>query len=235
MSEKLKEVLCIRALADDLKFLNPVTNRMSKLLGANLRICELGKQSSHAEAMIALNQRSFDMAVFFAHGGSNYLRGGEYHLRTTGETIETEKFLTSANLEVFCDKVIFCMSCDSNGLAKASLDSGALAFIGFDKVPFNRFDEKGDPIGSSVLIKHCQAILADSVKMSLERFFRGLASLDESVDYLRIILVKRAIEYVRKNTSVKERREIAALILQTKSGLCYHGKKGIFYSDSTEE
>ena len=77
------------------------------------------------------------------------------------------------------------------------------------------------------VVKHCQEILADSVKQSLERFLTGNLSLDEPVDYLRTVLVKRAIEYVRRNTSVKERHEIAALLLQTKSGLRYHGQKGI--------
>lgn len=230
MNEPLKKVICVRALADDLKFLRPVTNRMVKLLGSNLRVCELGNQASHADAMMVLKKQRFDFAVFFAHGGSDYLRGGEYQIRATGENIETEKFLTSADLEVFRDKVIFCMSCDSNGLARAAMENGVRGFVGFDKVPFNRFDEKGEPIGSHVLVKHCQDILADSVKLSLERFLGGVASLDESVEHLRMLLVKRAIRYVRKCTSVKERREIAALILQTKSGLRYHGQKGIFFN-----
>lgn len=227
MSDPIRKTICIRALADDLIFLRPVTNRMVKLLGSKLKVCELGNQASHAAAQIALNNESYDLAVFFAHGGSDYLRGGEYQIRGTGENIEIERFLTRADLRMFRSKAVFCMSCDSNGLAQAAVDFGVRAFVGFDKIPFNRFDENGEPIGSHVLIKHCQDILADSIKLTLERFFTGVATLDESVDFLRIILVKRAIEYVRRNTSVKERREVAALLLQTKNGLRYHGEKGI--------
>ena len=51
--------------------------------------------------------------------------------------------------------VVFCMSCDSNELAQASLDAGAIGFVGFDKIPFNRFNDAGEPIGSHVLVKHC--------------------------------------------------------------------------------
>ena len=233
MSEILKTVICVRALADDLKFLRPVTNRMKKLLGKELKFYELTNQASHAVTKIALRNQPYDFAVLFAHGGRDYLRGGEYQVRATGENIETEKFLKSSELGIFRNKVIFCMSCDSNGIARAALQSGALAFVGFDKVPFNRFDEEGEPIGSHVLVKHCQDILADSVKLSLERFFRGNGSLDESVEYLRTVLVKRAIEYVRKNKSVKERREIAALLLQTKSGLRYHGQKGFRFEQES--
>jgi hypothetical protein len=206
---------------------------MGKLLGSNLRLCELGNQASHAEAIMVLKRREFDLAVFFAHGGSDYLRGGEYQIRATGENIETEKFLTCDDLEIFRDKAIFCMSCDSNGLARAALESGIHAFVGFDKIPFNRFDENGEPVGSHVLVKHCQAILADSVKLALEHFLTGHGSLDESVDFLRTVLVKRSIEYVRRNTSVKERHEVAALLLQTKSGLRFHGQKGIRFEASS--
>jgi hypothetical protein len=200
---------------------------MVKLLGSKLKICELNNRASHVEAISALKHEQYDMAVFFAHGGSDYLRGGEYQVRATGENIETEKFLTRADLGIFRDKCVFCMSCDSNGLAQVAIDSGARAFVGFDKVPFNRFNVEGEPIGSHVLIKHCQDILADSVKLALEQFFTGKVSLDEAVDVLRTILVRRAIEYVRKNTSVKERREVAALLLQTKSGVRYYGQKGV--------
>ncbi len=201
---------------------------MEKLLGSTkLKIYELSNQTSHAAATVALKNGQYDFAVFFAHGGSNYLRGGEYQIRATGENIETEKFLTHSDLPLFQGKVVFCMSCDSNGMAGASLDSGVQSFVGFDKIPFNRFDDKGEPIGSFVLVKHCQEILADSVKLALERFLKGEVTLDESIELLRMVLVKRAIEYVRKHPSVKERREIAALLLQTKNGILYHGQKGI--------
>ncbi len=230
MTGSLGKVICVRALADDLRFLKPVTNRMAKLLGSKLRVCELNDHSSHVVAMIALKSETYDFAVFFAHGGRDYLRGGEFQIRATGENIETERFLSRDELGILKGKVVFCMSCDSNGLAETAINSGTRAFVGFDKVPFNRFDENGDSIGSHVLVKHCQDILADSVKLALEQFFSGKASLDEAVEFLRIILVNRAIEYVRKNVAVKERREVAALLLQTKTGLRYHGQKGVQFA-----
>ena len=62
---------------------------------------------------------------------------------------------------------------------------------------------------------------------ALERFFTGRASLDEAVDYLRLWITKNAVAYVREYTSVKERREVAALFLKVKDGLRYHGPLGI--------
>ncbi|NTW88494.1 MAG: hypothetical protein HGB26_05080 [Desulfobulbaceae bacterium] len=177
--------------------------------------------------MIKLKNESYDFVLFFAHGGSDYLRGGEYQIRATGENVATEKFLTRDDLSMFKDKVVFCMSCDSNGLAQAAIESGAAAFVGFDKIPFNRFNPEGISIGSYELVTHCQRILAEAVKIALERFVTDRATLDESVDYLRIFLVNRAVDFVRRNKSEKERHEIAALLLQTKNGLHYHGRRGI--------
>jgi len=227
MTEPLRRAICVRALANDLKFLKTVTNLMVTLLGSKIKICELENQASHSDAMIKLKNEPYDFALFFAHGGSDYLRGGEYQIRATGENVATEKFLTLDDLPIFKDKVVFCMSCDSNGLAQAAIESGAAAFVGFDKIPFNRFNAEGDSISSHEFVTHCQRILAEAVKASLKRFVTGRATLDESVDYLRIFLVKQAIEFVRRNKSVKERREIAALLLKTKDGLCYHGRRGI--------
>lgn len=200
---------------------------MVKLVGSKIKVCELENQASHADAMIKLKNEPYDFALFFAHGGSDYLRGGEYQIRATGENVATEKFLKRDDLPIFKDKVVFCMSCDSNGLAQAAIDHGAHAFVGFDKIPFNRFNDEGESIGSHVLVMNCQKILAEAVKAALERFVTGRSTLDESVDYLRFALVKQAIDYVRKNTSVKEKREVAALLLQTKNGLRYHGRRGI--------
>ena len=206
---------------------------MVKLLGSQLKFFELSDQASHAAAMLALRQATESFVVVFAHGSGDYLRGGEYRSRATGENIEIEKFLDREDLYAFKDKVVFCMSCDSNGLAQASLDAGAIAFVGFDKIPFNRFDAAGEliPSNGNVLEKHCQdKLIAPAITAALERFLTGRASLDEAVDYLRLWITKNAVAYVRQYTSVKERREVAALFLKVKDGVRYHGPLGIRFA-----
>lgn len=229
MTILINKAICVRANADDLKFLRSVTKRMETLLGSKFKICELGNQASHVEAMLKLKNGPYDLALFFAHGGRDYLRGGEYVSRMTRDNVETEKFLTRNDLPIFKNKIVFCMSCDSNGLAREAIEYGATAFVGFDKIPFNRFDEEGRPIYSNVLMIRCKEILAEAVKASLEKFFIHRATLDESVNYLRFYLIKRAIQYVRsqKSNTEVERLEVAAFLLQTKDGLRYYGRRGI--------
>ena len=224
----LTSAICFHAHSSDLKFLNPVKNRIAKLLGAQMTVFELTDRASHADAMLALRQAVEGFIVILAHGSGDYLRGGEYRSRASGENIEIEKFLTRDDLNSFSGKVVFCMSCDSNGLAQASIDAGAIAFVGFDKIPFNRFNDAGEPIGSHVLVKHCQEkLIAPAITAALERFLSGRADLDEAVDYLRLWITKHAVTYVRRHTSVKERREVAALFLKVNEGIRYHGPLGI--------
>lgn len=204
---------------------------MAKLLGSQLKVFELADPASHADAVLTLKQAAESFVVIFAHGSGDYLRGGEYRSRASGENIEVEKFLTRDDLNAFSGKVVFCMSCDSNELAQASIDAGAIAFVGFDEIPFNRFNDAGEPIGSHVLVKHCQEkLIAPAVAAALERFLTGRASLNEAVDYLRLWISKSAVAYVRQYKNVKERREVAALFLKVKDGLRYHGPFGIRFA-----
>lgn len=80
---------------------------MVKLLGSQLKAFELADRASHADAMLALRQAVEGFVVIFARGSGDYLRGGEYRSRASGENIEIEKFLTRDDLNVFTGKVVF--------------------------------------------------------------------------------------------------------------------------------
>ncbi len=222
----LTSALCIHAKVDDLRFLNPVKNRLCKLLNSQIKILNLSDQHSNAAAKVSLKSAKEGFVIILAHGNRNCLRGGEYRSRQLGRIVEVEKFISKEDISVFSGKVVFCMSCDSNGLAQASLDAGALAFVGFDEIPFNRFDGN-EPIGSRALVMHCQKLLAESMLVTLERFLIGRSSLDEAVNYLPLWINMKSVEYVRKYTNVKERREVAALLLKVGQGVKYHGILGL--------
>ena len=223
----LQNAICLHAQSADLKFLNPVRNRMGKILDRRFKSFELTNQHSNAAAVLALRQADDALVVIFAHGSGDYLRGGEYRSRLTGDNVEIDKFLTRSDLSVFQGKVVFCLSCDSNGLAESAMDAGAIAFVGFDQVPFDRFDSDGNPIGSKVLVQHTQELIAHCIQATLERFLTGKSTLRESVDFLRLWIAKQAVVYVRENGAVKERREIAALFMRIGVGVRYQGLRDI--------
>jgi len=227
VSTVVAKALCLHAAAEDLKFLNPVRNRMAKLLGNRFRGFCFGDQSSVNDARIALTRSEGSLIVIFAHGGSDYVRGGEYVHRVTREVIEAKKFLTLEDMNLFRGNAVFCMSCDSNGLASTSLAAGAKAFVGFNEIPFNRYDARGKLVTNREFEQHAQKLLANATKCCIERFLSGQMTLEESVGFLRLCVCQHAVQFVRRFPSLKPRREIAALLLRMKEGVRYYGEADV--------
>lgn len=222
------KTLCLHATAADLAFLNPVKTRLKRVIKDGLEILELGNQHSCAEAQLKLRQATTGFVIIMAHGTSSCIRSGE-HRNRVGEVEEGRNFLIKSELSAFEGKSIFCLSCDSNELATGAIAAGARAFVGFDHIPFNRFDAAGSPIGSYELILHAQRLLGEAIKTTLEHFVAGKATLPESVSFLRYWICKEAVRFVRDEKGVASRREVAALFLRVKDGVRYHGPTGICY------
>lgn len=230
MNITANRAICLHAEAEDLRFLNPARNRMSKLLGQSFRGLSFGDQNSLIEARLTLQRAHGYLVVIFAHGGSSYVRGGEYSDRLTREIVEGGKLLSIQEVHMLRGKMVFCLSCDSNGLASACIDAGAHAFVGFDAIPFNRYDATGCLIRDNAIEHHAQQLIADGVKAALERFVTGRLTLDEAVEFLRLWICKEVVRFVRDMVAVKQRREIAALVLRMKDGMRFHGKSGVRFT-----
>jgi hypothetical protein len=229
--ETLNFALCLHASDSDLTFLNSVRRNLDRSLGPVFKSYELESERSHVDALRALREMADGLVILFAHGSGDYVLGGSYRCRMTRNIIDFGKFITGENLTDFSGKVVFCMSCNSNDLAQPSIDAGAIAFVGFDKIPFRRFDTKGNDITTHFLREHCQEkLIAPAIAAALDRFLTRGATLDEAVDYLRLWVAKNAVAYVRKYSERKDSREVAALFLKMKDGLRYHGPLGIRFA-----
>ena len=203
---------------------------MEKLLVDRFLGVSFGDQASAADALLALKKAEGAFVVIFAHGGSNYIRGGEYVHRITREMVEAQKFLTATESDVFRGKVVFCLSCDSNGLARASLDSGAHAFVGFGDVPFNRYDANGNQITNHEFELHSQQLIARAINATIERFVTGRVTLAEAVAFLKLWICQDVVRFVDKFQKLKQRREIAALLLRVKGGVLYQGEPDVRFA-----
>jgi hypothetical protein len=227
----VNRAICLHAQADDLRFLNPVRNRMEKLLVENFTGVSFGDQASAAGARLALKKAEGSFVVIFAHGGSNYIRGGEYVHRVTRDIVEAKKFLTVQEADVFRGKVVFCLSCDSNGLARASLDVGAQAFVGFGDIPFNRYDANGNQISNHEFERHTQQLIAEAINATIERFVTRKATLAEAVAFLKLWICQVVVRFVHEFEALKQRREIAALLLRVKDGVLYQGEPDVRFAE----
>lgn len=229
MSLKIGKAICLHAQAEDLAFLRPVAKRLGKLLNESFRYCYLTGKGSESEARRVLGDARDHFVIILAHGGTGYIRGAEHFDPATQELLVTEKFLTKRDASIFSDKVVFCLSCNSNSLARASLDSGAHTFVGFNDVPFDRFDDQGNPVGRHPFVVHAQALLLKVILATLERFCTGHATIEQAVEFLRLYICKTAVQFVRDNRLIKERFDIAALLLRVKDGVVCHGQGGVSF------
>ena len=220
--------LCLHATSADLAFLKPVKTRLKRVLGDGMVFLDLGNQHSCADAKMKLRQAATGFVVLMAHGTSSCIRSGEHRDRT-GETQEGGDFLTKTELDAFAGKAVFCLSCNSNGLAPGAIAAGARAFVGFDEVPFDEFDEAGNPIGRDELVLHSKRLLEAAITATLCRFVSGQGTLSETISFLRYWICNEAVRFVREEKGVASRREVAALFLKVKDGVRYHGPNDIRY------
>ncbi|HUG13346.1 MAG TPA: hypothetical protein VMM36_20185 [Opitutaceae bacterium] len=221
---------CLHATSADLSFLKPVKTRLKRMLGGEMQFLDLGNQHSCADAKLKLRQAQTGFVAVMAHGTSSCIRSGE-HRNRAGETQEGNDFLKESELNAFAGKTVFCLSCDSNCLAIGAMAAGARAFVGFDEVPFNRFDESGDPIGSPELVLHSRRLLGAAVTATLEQIVSRRSTLSESVSFLRYWICREAVRFVREQRGVTSRRDVAALFLKVKDGIRYYGPYGLRFGD----
>ena len=218
---------CLHSNAGDLGFLLPISKKLEEGFKDRYSYHELKDTQSEDKARYLLGKDESSLAVILTHGSSSYLLGSEPR-RRRNDVSEPSYFLKASNLEVLRNKVVFCLSCDSNGLASAAMDKGVTSFVGFDDVPFDRFDTSGNPIGSEALRKHTQRLIADSLILMFNKFMYSGLSLEEAVDILRLILYRQAQNFVRNNPGEGSKREIAGLLLKVEKGLTLHGEKKVY-------
>jgi hypothetical protein len=227
----VRRTLCVHANVPDLTFLNPV-HRLLDRAGGHAKQMKLTDPRSHIEARAAIAAATNALIVIFAHGGSSYVRGGQYRDRMSRNLAVVERFIELPDMSLFNGKAVFCLSCDSNGLAETSLAAGAIGFVGFDDIPYHRTDADGRIISGPKFTQAAQGLIAAGVEATLIRFIDGRLTLDESLEFMKRWLYQMAVQYVRTST-LSDKREVAASLLKIKDGACYHGVCGIRFLSSS--
>jgi hypothetical protein len=227
----LRRAVCVHAKVPDLTFLNPVCRMLDRQLGGDIRQLKLSDRQSHIEARARIAGAADGLVIIFAHGGSTYVRGGQYRDRMSRDLTVVERFIELPDMSLFSGKAVFCLSCDSNGLASASLGAGAIGFIGFDDVPYHRVDAEGRIISNSKFTQATQKLIADATEAVLIRFVDGRLTLDESLEFMKRWLSKSAVEYIR-SSNLSDKGEVAASLLKISAGARYHGVPGIRFATS---
>ena len=123
-----------------------------------------------------------DLLVFMGHGRSDALFGGrgrffnaegltgDSSLDDNPDIYNDENFIDSHTYSLFKGKKLVCKACNSNLLGEKLVDSGAVAVLGFGKLPTTR-EELEDDWHYNSPSKHAAPDLAGIFEASFERAF----------------------------------------------------------------
>jgi len=132
----------IHPIDGNLRFLKRMSRLLDRELGKAFKYQKLrNNQKSHAKCLaIVKNAGPRDTLLFLCHGRPDGILGCNYR---TGPTQLPGNYnhgllISKDNAEIFKDRKVFCLTCDSNIIAKEAISRGARVFIGFDSIYFDR-------------------------------------------------------------------------------------------------
>jgi len=224
MSSTSNVSICIHSVAEDTAYLGPVMTMLERHEFESFRLSDKGSENL---ALSELEKTSTAFVIIMAHGRSDCIYGGEYRDRIEGESRESTEIVNKDNLSLFNDKAVFCFSCGSESLGRKAMNVGAKAFVGFDKIGFEPL------IGTNrtVTVK-TKGIIKNSLIATFSKFIRDGLSLESAAEYLKLYLMRSAVDFVRTNRKETHRHEIARLLLEQKEGIRYYGPQDVYFSGS---
>jgi hypothetical protein len=224
------KIVAIHASCEDLKFLRPVKKRLSDWTDNGTSWHLLNSPTSHGPAKHELEEAQSGLGIILLHGRSDGFRGGDYAMSLHDDS--PAMFLNKGEMAVFRGKAIFCLSCQGNRHAEESIQKGARVFLGFNDVPFYRFDPiTHEEIPLHSLTKHCQGLILATVSVVLERLIRRDESFDDVARYLQLWVRTKAVEFVRQNQLEQHRNDIAHLFLKMADTVRISGDGRLRFSD----
>lgn len=226
----MSKVIVIHASCDDLRFLQPINKKFSEWVGSALAWHYLNDRTTHDPAKDDLEQLRKGLVIILLHGRSDGFRAGDYGASYADDS--PAMFLKKGQMGAFQGKAVFCLSCKGNEHAAEAIQKGARVFVGFDDVPFSRFDlATGAEIPLHSLTKHCQSLILSAVIVFLYRLIQRGETFNDAVSYLRLWVRRHAIEFVRQNILEQHRNDVAYLFLRMAETIRLSGDGSLRFSD----
>jgi hypothetical protein len=206
------KIVVIHADCDDLRFLRPLEKELSSLDWAEIDWRYLNSMHSHDLAKEAIRNPMTRLVCIFLHGRSDGFRAGDYD--DPESLSHPAMFLKRGEMGIFKGKAVFCLSCKGNLHAAEAIDGGAIAYLGFDDVPFYRFDpETEDKIPQSSLTLHCQGLIKTAAQEALYRFVCVGETMEEVASFTQLWVRQKAVEFIRTNPNEEYRNDVPHMFL----------------------
>lgn len=183
------------------------------------------------------------LVLFMGHGRSDFLYGskGKYYSELVSEDAKKEhpedyfykeEFITINNIEVFNNKKVICLSCNSNGkIGSEAIRSGAKVFLGFGDLPtsMEELKEHGEEnkTGTSLILieKVLKSEINYIIKKSVEYAIKNKYNFEQLNDFIRFLTNQKISFYLKNQSKIKERKIIANYLYAFKKGIEIFGNK----------
>jgi len=224
-----KPILIIHPKDQTTRFLDKIKHHLlhefnGKIHHFNIQFSDV----SHIQCMDRIQKHpDGGLIVFLGHGRSNALSGScspnydslMVSLEAEIENPETfygkEIFIDEQNVDVFRNKNVFCLACNSNDkIAKKAIEKGANVFLGFGDIPtsnaeFVALGESDKDISLSRITKEIKSEINYIIKRSLEIGIKKSLAFGELKEIMRFIVNQRISDILVNKKNLKERRIIA--------------------------
>lgn len=180
------------------------------------------------------------LIIFLGHGKSNCLYGSKGKFYGYKETVSDEainennhlyyyddKFIDESNIEVFKNKNVFCLACNSNGrIGNEAIKTGANTFLGFGDIPTSifEFEEKYKYV-SNDLVRYMKSEINYIVKKSLNISINNCLTFEELHYYITFITNQRISEILVNQKKNKERYRLTDNLYLFKNQIKIFGNK----------
>jgi hypothetical protein len=219
-----------------------IRHHLEELIGPGVRYLHVKpNESSHASCLDRISTLPDEaLVVFLGHGRSDSLQGGVadacYSAFSAAEKeADPEKyfhkssFINFSNIEIFSNKKIICLSCNSNGpIAEAALAAGALAFMGFGHIPTSVTEfEALNVKGSATLTSEMKSNLTDIVKRSLGYAYANDMTFEDLGYLIEFAAQQRIVNSLRTNGGLRKKDVLATHLYNLKNDLAIKGNRSL--------
>ena len=196
---------------------------------------------------LLINIEKFKFVIFFGHGKSDILCGskGKYYdnlgfnnevlfLENPRDYYYKETFIDKSNINIFKNKNIFCLSCNSNEkIANYAIDAGANSFIGFGNIPTSIeefIDLKYENV-SSDLVRNMKTEINYIIKTSLNLAIKNNSTIEQLGNNIIFFSNQRIADILVNQKKYKDRFILTDNIYLFKKEMKIFGNKNskLFY------
>jgi hypothetical protein len=191
------------------------------------------------------NLESGSFVIYLGHGRSDSLYGSiadnsgalvspDAVAYGAINVFRNERFIDSANIDVFADKNIFCLACNAGlkrGIGQIAVDSGATSFLGFGEIPTSQeeFKERLNyPRMPNHIVQRYKGEMCQIISTSLQRTLERQSTIEDLRAQIAFQTNQAAYELIKRH------KKFRGSILLANALYCFR-RQMILWGDGSAE